>query len=185
LRAILKHARRRGLIAVEVRELLTNKQTIRRHDARRRLVNHTQRRNTEVIMTLNLKKYGPINKWPKLEDFHGKPPRQERIGCVRVENGKYGERVVVVFEPSGQMLSLNQTSVGNLLRDLGPTDDDWAGRLVEICAGEVETKSGPTDAILVRGVTDVPVDAAVAAKATMAAKKSSKSSDDMDDAIPF
>ena len=32
---------------------------------------------------------------------------------VKIENGKFGERIVLVLEPSGQMLSLNKTSVGN------------------------------------------------------------------------
>ena len=62
---------------------------------------------------------------------------RQRIGLVKVEDGKFGERVVLVFEPSGQMLSLNKTSVGNLLRDFGDNDDDWLGKLVEIYAGEV------------------------------------------------
>lgn len=100
LRAILKHAKRRGLLAVDMRELpSTNNQTIRRRDARRRTVNLTQRRN-EVIMSINLRKYGPANKWLKLEDLHGKPPLRERIGDVKVEDGKFGERVVLAFEPS-------------------------------------------------------------------------------------
>jgi hypothetical protein len=184
LRATLKYAARRGLRTVSARELpASNYQTIRRHDARRRIVNHTQRRE-EVIMTINLKKYGPAHKWLKLEDLLDKPPMRERVGHVRVEDGKYGERVVLVFEPSGKMLSLNQTSTGNLLRDFGETDDSWVGKLVEIYAGEVETKSGRTDAILVRGVTDVPTDTAIVAKAAKAAKaKSSKA--EMDDEIPF
>jgi hypothetical protein len=180
LRAVLKLAKRRGLLAVEVRELPSiNTQTISRHDAKRQIVTITQRRNEKTTMTINLRKYGPTNKWLRLEDFHGRPPRQERVGLVKVENGKYGERVVLVLEPSGQMLSLNQTSTGNLLRDLGSTDDEWIGKLVEIYAGEVETKSGRTDAILVRGVTDAPVDAAIAANATKV------KSSDMDDEIPF
>jgi hypothetical protein len=92
--------------------------------------------------------------------------------------------VVLIFEPSGKMLSLNKTSVGNLLRDLGEKDDDWVGKLVEIFAGEVDGPQGPTDAILVCGVTDVPVDAAIAAKAAKAVKAKPKSSE-MDDEIPF
>jgi hypothetical protein len=180
LRFLLKIAKRHlHLRAIDIRE----QQTVHRRDARLRTATITQRRNENNTMTINLRKYGPTNKWLKLEDFHGKPPRQERVGLVKIESGKYGERIVLVLEPSGQMLSLNQTSTGNLLRDFGATDDDWVGKLVEIYAGEVETKSGRTDAILVRGVTDVPVDAAIAAKAAKA--KPATPSNDMDDTIPF
>jgi hypothetical protein len=167
LRALLKIAGRRlHLRALDVRE-----QTVPRRDARRRTVPQTQRRTEVLTMTINLRKYGPANKWLKLEDFHGKPPRRERIGLVKEDtSGKFGARLVITLEPSGQMLSLNKTSVGNLLRDLGERDDDWAGKLVEIYAGEIDGPQGTTDAILVRGVTDVPVDAAIATKAAKAAK---------------
>jgi hypothetical protein len=185
LRAVLKFARHRGLRAVGVCELPSNNhQTIHRRDARRRIVNTTQRRNEENTMTINLRKYGPANKWLKLEDLHGKPPTRERIGAVRVEDGRYGERIVLVFEPSGKMLSLNQTSTGDLLNDLGENDDDWLGRTIEIFAGEVQTKNGMTDAILVRGLPDVPADAAIAAKATKAAKSEGEGGD-FNDEIDF
>jgi hypothetical protein len=174
LRFLLKIAGRHlHLRAVDVRE-----QTVRGRDARRRTAKQTQRRNEVLTMTINLRKYGPVNKWLKLEDFHGKPPRRERIGLVKVENGKFGERIVLVLEPGGQMLSLNKTSVGNLLRDFGEKDDEWVGKLIEIFAGEVDGPQGTTDAILVRGVTDVPADAAIAAKAA-------KAKSDTDDIIPF
>jgi hypothetical protein len=45
--------------------------------------------------------------------------------------------VVLILEPSGQMLSLNKTNVGNLLRDFGEESDNWIGQLVEIYAGEI------------------------------------------------
>jgi hypothetical protein len=130
----------------------------------------------------NLRKYGPVNKFIKLEELQDKPPMRERIGLVKPELGKFGERLVLTFEPSGRMLSLNKTSVGNLLRDLGEDDSDWVGQFVEVYAGEVETQNGTADAILVRAA-DVPTDAKVkAAKSTKA--KSSKPSD-MDDEISF
>ena len=57
LRAVLKFAKRRGLLAVDVCELpsTNNNQTIRRHDARRQIVTITQQRRGENIMT-SLKK---------------------------------------------------------------------------------------------------------------------------------
>jgi hypothetical protein len=50
---------------------------------------------------------------------------------------------------------------------------------VTFFAGEVDGPQGTTDAILVRGVTDAPVDAAIAAKAAKA------KASDIDDEIPF
>ncbi len=183
LRALLKFAGRR----LNMRALAVREQTLRRRrDARRRTVKQTQRRNEVLTMTINLKKYGPASKWLRLEDLHGRPPRQERIGDVKEDTtGKFGVRLVVTFEPSGQKLSLNKTSVGNLLRDFGENDDDWVGKLVEVYAGEVDGPQGTTDAILVRGVTDVPVDAAIAAKTAKAKAKAKAGGGAMDDEIPF
>ena len=59
---------------------------------------------------------------------------------------------MLVFE-SGRELSLNKTSVGNLMRDFGEEDDGWVGRSVEVYAGEVETKSGVMDAVLARAAS--------------------------------
>jgi hypothetical protein len=145
LRAVLKRLlRTHGLRCVS---LATN-QTVRR---RRRIVSRTASQTREQKMT-NLKKYGPGNKWIKLEDVFEKPPLRERIGLVRPEKGKFGERLVLTFEPSGKMLSLNKTSVGQLLEDLGDDDSGWIGKLVEVYAGEVEAQSGRMDAVLVRAV---------------------------------
>jgi hypothetical protein len=181
LRALLKFAKRR----LNMRAHAVREESIRCRSAGRRIVDHTTQRREPTIMTISLKKYGPANKWLKLEDFHDKPPRQERIGLVREDTtGKFGARLVLTLEPSGQMLSLNKTSVGNLLRDFGENDDDWIGKLVEIFAGEVDGPQGTTDAILVRGVIDAPVDDAAEAKVKAKAAKARKASD-MDDVIPF
>jgi hypothetical protein len=177
LRALLKIAKRHlNMRAIDVRE-----QTIRRRDARRQIAQAISV-ETELKM-VSLRKFGPQNRYIKLEDLKDRPPLRERIGLVKVENGKFGERAVLVFEPAGQMLSLNVTSVGNLMRDFGEESDDWVGKLVEVYAGEVETKSGTMHAVLVKAI-DVPADAAIAAKAAKAAKAKAKSSD-MDDEIPF
>jgi hypothetical protein len=178
LRCLLKFAGRHlHMCALSVRE-----ESVRRRDARRRIAKQTQRRNEVVTMT-NLRKYAG-SRYLKLEDLLDKPPLRERIGLVKIEDGKYGERVVLIFEPSGHMLSLNKTSVGNLLRDFGEDDADWLGKLVEVYAGEVTTKDGTTDTILVCGVTDVPADTAITTKAKATKTKAAKSAD-MDDEIPF
>lgn len=106
---------------------------------------------------------------------------REQIGCVQPENGQFGERLVLTFAPSGRMISLNKTSVGNLLRDFGEDDSSWINQFVEIYAGTVQTKDGTADAVLVRAA-DRPADAAGAVKVARPAKKAS---DNMDDTIPF
>jgi hypothetical protein len=169
LRFLLKIAGRHlHLRALDVRE-----RTIRGRDARQQIVSSPSVDKDTTNMT-SLKRFGPTNRYLKLEDLHGKAPMRERIGLVKPESGKFGERLVVTFEPSGMKLSLNRTSTGNLLRDLGEDDSDWIGKLVEIFVGEVTTNNGTMDAVLVRAA-EVPADAAGA--------KSKLS--DMDDTIPF
>jgi hypothetical protein len=184
LRFLLKIAKRHlHLRAIDVRE----HQTIHRRDARRGLCSSPSVEMKGRQMT-NLRKFGPQNRYIKLDDLKDKPPLRERIGLVKVENGKFGERIVLVFEPSRKMVSLNVTSAGNLLRDFGGDDSDWVGRLVEIYAGTVKTKSGTMDAVLMQAIVDEPVDTAVAAKAVKAAKATAekeRKASDMDDEIPF
>jgi hypothetical protein len=176
LRVLLKVARRH----LHMRALSVREESIHRRDARRRIVTTPSVEKGKHPMT-NLRKYGPANKFIKLEELQDRPPLRERIGLVKPELGKFGERLVLTFEPSGRMLSLNKTSVGNLLRDFGEDDSGWVGQLVEVYAGEVETQNGPADAILVRAADDVP-DAK--AKATKSAKAKPSTSSDMDDEIP-
>jgi hypothetical protein len=84
----------------------------------------------------------------------------------------------VLFFESGAKLSLNATSVGALIRSVGDDFDTWTGHEVEVYAGEVDTKSGKADAVLVR-LLDVETPTPPpkpTAKATARA--------DMDDEIP-
>jgi hypothetical protein len=134
----------------------------------------------------NLRKYASGGKYIKLEELLDKPPLREQIAVVKVEDGKFGERVVLVFDQSGRMLSLNKTSVGNLMRDFGEEDDGWVGQFVEIYAGEVETPSGKADAVLVRAADASPPAAKPAGPVQRKPEPPPKSlSNDMDDEIPF
>ena len=186
LRFLLKIAGRHlHLRAVDVRE----RQTADRRDARRRAVGSTsvvKKPNTkETSIMVSARKYGFTNRFYKLEELHGGPALRECIELVQVNTaGKYGDRLELIFEPSGKKLSLNKTSVEVLIEAFGEETDNWPGRFVEIYAGEIDTKDGTQDAILVRAAPDVPADPAVAAKAVKAAK-AKKSSNDIDDTIPF
>ena len=183
LRFLLKIAGRHlHLRAIDVRE----QQTARRRDARQRPVRSAS--VAKATHMTNLRRFGPQNRYIKLEDRKDKPPLFERIGLVDIDTtGKFGERIVLTFEPSGLKLSLNATSVDNLLRDFGEDDSGWIGKLVEIYAGTVPTKSGDMDAVLVRAAEET--DAATEAKAVKAAKaraaKAKSGGGGMDDEIPF
>jgi hypothetical protein len=182
LRAVLKLAKRRGLRAVYVRELpSTDQQTIRRRDAQRRIANTTQRRNRRLKMANAMKYAGST--YIKLDDVHDKPPLRERISFVKEETGKFGDRLVAFFE-SGRKLSLNATSVGILCRDIDQDTDHWTGRNLEVFAGEVDTKSGRTDAVLVR-VLDGETPPADPPKAPPKKMSAGRAGRDMDDEIPF
>jgi hypothetical protein len=186
LRRALKYLLRAGLRCTSVRELPSNNnQTIRRRDARRRTVRSTSVPKETNIM-VSARKYGFANRYIKLEDLHGGPPLRECIGLTQVNtSGKYGDRLELTFEPSGKKLSLNKSSVEALIEAFGEETNNWLGRFVEVYAGEIETKDGMQDAVLVRGVPDVPADAGIAAKAAKAAAKARKASNSFDDDVPY
>ena len=71
----------------------------------------------------NARKYAG-SPYVKLDHLRGKPPLRERIAFVAEETGNFGERLVVTFE-SGKRLSLNATSVGNLMSDIDADYDNW------------------------------------------------------------
>jgi hypothetical protein len=98
----------------------------------------------------NARKYAG-SPYIKLDHLRGKPPLRERIAFVAEETGNFGERLVVTFE-SGKRLSLNATSVGNLMSDINADYDNWSGHDVEIYAGEVGFQGTKKDAVLVRVV---------------------------------
>jgi hypothetical protein len=83
----------------------------------------------------------------------------------------------LALHQSGAKLSLNATSVGVLIRDIGDDFDAWVGFDVQVYAGEVDTKSGRADAVLVRLIDGNTPTPAAPQKATAKA--------DMDDEIPF
>ena len=129
----------------------------------------------------------------KLEDLHGQPPALERICFVVEEDGKYGKRLVATFE-SGKKLSLNATSVGNLIRDLGDETEEWNDHNVKVYAGEVAFQNGMADCILVEAIdVDKPVSRKALVERSPAKPVDLKSgggdirraSADMDDEIPF
>jgi hypothetical protein len=127
-------------------------------------------------MGIDLKKYVKGRFYSLAEVFDQKPAPREQIGVVK--DGAYN-KPVVVFE-SGRQASLNQASLGILMRDWGDEPDDWIGRWVELTAGQTKDQNGNTiDALIVR-----PTDAA-SPPAKLPKPKARPSGADMDDEIPF
>ena len=93
-----------------------------------------------------------------LQSLKGRPSLHERMEFVTEEDGKYGQKLVVTFE-SGMRLSLNATSVGNLIRDIDTDFDNWVGHEVTVRAGEVDFQNGKADAILVEPIGETPIPA--------------------------
>jgi hypothetical protein len=116
----------------------------------------------------NARKYAGSS-YIRLDDVYDKPPLHEQIAVVKEEDGKFGQRLVLVFE-SGRQLSLNKTSVGVLINEISPDFDTWTGHRVEVYAGEVDFQHGKADAVLVR---------------TPSTAKRAAAPGDMDDEIPF
>ena len=103
------------------------------------------------------------------------------------QKGKFGAKLVLFFE-SGRKLSLNGTSVGNLIRDIGQDYDDWTAHDVKVFAGEVDFKHGKADAVLVELIdTDTPPPTSSKTPPEPPKKPTSKAAagNDMDDEIPF
>jgi hypothetical protein len=84
----------------------------------------------------------------KLADVRDGPLRQT---IAAVKDGKF-DKPNLVFE-SGEALSLNSTNNRILLRAYGPNSDDWAGKEIELYAGNVEFQGRPLDAVLVRTIS--------------------------------
>jgi hypothetical protein len=135
----------------------------------------------------NARKYAGSS-YIKLSDLHDKPSLRERISFAKEEDGKYGEKLVLFFE-SGKKLSLNATSVGNLIRDIGQDYDNWGGHDVRVFAGEVDFQHGKADAVLVELIgADTPPSTPPPSAASPAAKKAAArkaAGGDMDDEIPW
>lgn len=130
----------------------------------------------------NARKYAG-SQFISLKDLQGKPPLLEKIEFVTEETGgQYGDRLVATFE-SGKRLSLNKTSVGILMNDVGPDSDSWIGHRVKVHAAEIDFKNGKTTAVLVEpiDVEKPPLKATTEPPPPAAGKPRC----DMDDEIPF
>jgi hypothetical protein len=111
----------------------------------------------------------------KLDDC--RDPRREIIS--EVMPGNY-ERPDAWFE-SGNVLSLNKTSVRELIKAYGQDSRDWTGKEVELYAGQVDFKDGKTDAVLVKPISPPTSDG----KLPPPKPKAANSGADFNDEIPY
>lgn len=111
----------------------------------------------------------------KLDDV--REPRREIINDV--VPGNY-ERPDAWFE-SGNVLSLNKTSIRALIKAYGQDSRNWSGMEVELYAGQVDFKDGKTDAVLVKPISPATTDG----KLPPPKSKSANGGSDINDEIPF
>jgi hypothetical protein len=121
LRAILKHARRRGLRALCAREI--DPKHLQIVGARHAGAQAKQRRETKTMDMRTFKK----PRFLKVEDFRN-GSRQMRIAGVL--QGKY-EKADLVFE-SGDKLGLSATNLDTLAAAYGWESDGWVGHAIEL-----------------------------------------------------
>jgi|SRR5262245_7043502 len=115
----------------------------------------------------------------KIEDL-ADGPRREKI--VEVLDGRF-DKPDMLFE-SGSKLGLNATNRRILKKHYGRETNAWAGRVVELYAGEVKFNNETRNSVLIRPIT--PPNAQV----QQAAPKAKKGGDVYhrpleDDEIPF
>jgi hypothetical protein len=110
----------------------------------------------------------------------------EQIAVV-TEDKKF-DRLVLIFE-NGRQVSLNQTSVGNLMKEFGEDSDSWKWKKVRLSLGTYETKDGVGEMVIVDAVEADDADSVVAlTEKKMAAppKKAASAIDEFGDKdIPF
>jgi hypothetical protein len=153
------------------REISTNAspRVLFRRNSREVEVNRAENRNRKMDMSEYIG-----STFLKLEDV--REPRTETItDCQR---GNY-DRPDLIFE-SGDVLSLNKTSVRTLIKAYGADSREWTGKQIELFAGQVDFKDGKTDAVLVRPISQPTSDGKLPPP-----KPKANGSSDMDDEIPF
>lgn len=111
----------------------------------------------------------------KFEDLQRDGPREETIAdCVA---GNYGPELV--FE-SGDVMSLNQTSMRFLRKAYGDDCRNWVSKLVRCYAGQVPYQGDKTDAALVEPILPTTADGKLPPPKPKAANGG-----DLNDEIPF
>jgi hypothetical protein len=103
---------------------------------------------------------------------------QERIALVK--EGKY-ERPDIVFE-SGDILTLNTTNARILIKNYGPSSDDWFGKDVDLTLGTVAYQGKEQESVVIRPISP-PMNAADRQAAS--AKMTAAATNEIDDEIPF
>jgi hypothetical protein len=68
-----------------------------------------------------------------------------KITGAELQNGDFGERFVIKFDPpfrGGDMISLNRTSLKRVVAEYGDETEKWAGRKVELKPEKVKGLKG-------------------------------------------
>lgn len=98
---------------------------------------------------MDLTKYAGAN-FITLETVRDKTLRET---VAEVSEGQFG-KPVLTFE-SGKMVSVNKTSIKELIKAFGTKSSDLVGQRVEVSAGQIPFKGQLTDAVLVMPLNGV------------------------------
>jgi hypothetical protein len=88
-----------------------------------------------------------------VDDIAAGGPRQETILDVQI--GNYGRPDLHFAD--GNRLSLNVTNTRTLGRAYGTDSKDWIDKIIELYVGEIETKDGKQNSVLIRPVSPTKI----------------------------
>jgi hypothetical protein len=182
LRAVLKHAKRRRLRALYVRELPNAYTSPRALDVR-----VSKPSSAITVIPMDMRQFKKP-KFLKVGDIRSSGPRQGRIAGVL--EGKYGPDLV--FE-SGDKLGLSATNLDVLGATYGWDSDTWIGHIVELSIGTGTFGDKPVDMVLLKPISKAEAEGAETAKEPAKKKapnkppqlKAAGGGGGMDDEIPF
>jgi len=118
---------------------------------------------------MDLRQYMGTN-YIGVDDIVASGPRQAEI--VDIQIGNYG-RPDLYFK-DGSRLSLNVTNARTLGRAFGPDSKDSIGKTIELYIGELETREGKQNSVLIRPISPTGSEA-----------KSQAVDQDLNDEAPF
>jgi hypothetical protein len=186
VRAVLKHAKRRGLRALHVRELKSTSNIYASFQALDAQMPYPRSAVTRIT-TMDMRDFKKP-RFLKVADFQ-KGPQQMRIEGVLP--GKY-DKPNLVFE-SGDKLGLSATNLDILAAAYGWESDSWIGHTVELFVGEGEFGGKPVDMVLLKPIPEAEAEGAETAKEPAKKKAPNKppqlrtggGGGGMDDEVPF
>jgi hypothetical protein len=179
LRAVLKFAKRRGLLATYVREL---RSPLTSHRALLDVQVFRPSSATKEITTMDMRQFKKP-RFLRVENFRDARPMR----IAGVVPGKYN-KPDLVFE-NGDKLGLSATNIETLAEAYGWDSDMWIGHLIELFVGKGQFGGKDVDMVLLKPLSKAEGEEAAKEptkkKAPNKPPQLAKPAGGMDDEIPF